>query len=74
MLDAECYQALAGFRLAMRRFLAAAEAIGKTETGAAAGERLAEPHLREVLRQEPQLMRSIRRLRRLVSEDAPADG
>ena len=132
-LDHERYQGLAGFRLALRRFLAASEAISKkagvtqqqyqamlaiktwpseamtmgdladqlllthhaavqlvnrmakagvaarapsrtdrrsvlvklTAPGEALLDRLAGLHLDEVLRQEPQLTRSIRRLRRL---------
>ncbi len=132
-LDHERYQGLAGFRLALRRFLAASEAISKragvtqqqyqamlsiktwpsetmtmgdladqlllthhaavqlvncmakagvaerapsstdrrsvlvklTASGEAVLDRLAGMHLDEVLRQEPQLTRSIRRLRRL---------
>jgi DNA-binding MarR family transcriptional regulator len=132
-LDRERYQGLAGFRLALRRFLAASEAISKgagvtqqqyqamlaiktwpsqtmtmgdlaeqlllthhaavqlvnrmakagvaerepsstdrrsvlvklTANGEALLDRLAGQHLDEVLRQEPQLTRSIRRLRRL---------
>jgi DNA-binding MarR family transcriptional regulator len=131
-LDAESYQSLAGFRLALRRFMAEAEAISKaagvtqqqyqamlaiktwpgqamtmgdlaeqlllthhaavqlinrmtkagvaarapspsdrrsvqlrlTPAGEALMEQLAALHLREVLRQEPQLTRSLRRLRR----------
>jgi DNA-binding MarR family transcriptional regulator len=132
-LDPERYQGLAGFRLALRRFLAASEAISKaagvtqqqyqamlairtwtsqrmtmgdladqlllthhaavqlvnrmakagvvarapsssdrrsvlvklTPAGDALLGRLADLHLAEVLRQEPQLTRSLRRLRRL---------
>lgn len=132
-LDHERYQGLAGFRLALRRFLAASEAISKnagvtqqqyqamlaiktwpsetmtmgdladqlllthhaavqlvnrmakaevvvrapsstdrrsvlvklTAAGEALLDRLASLHMDEVLRQEPQLTRSIRRLRRL---------
>jgi DNA-binding MarR family transcriptional regulator len=135
-LDRERYQGLAGFRLALRRFLAASEAISKgagvtqqqyqamlaiktwssptmtmgdladqlllthhaavqlvnrmakagvaerspsstdrrsvivtlTASGEALLDRLAGQHLDEVLRQEPQLSRSIRRLRRLSTE------
>jgi DNA-binding MarR family transcriptional regulator len=135
-LDAESYQSLAGFRLALRRFLAAAESISKsagitqqqyqallairtwpsavmtmsdladqlllthhaavqlvnrisatglvarapsstdrravllklTPEGDALTQKLAAAHLEEVLRQEPQLTRSLRRLRRLASE------
>ena len=135
-LDAECYQGLAGFRLALRRFMAAAEAISKaagvtqqqyqallaiktwpaqamtmgdlaeqlmlthhaavqlvnrmTKAGVAerapsstdrrsvllrltpAGEslidRLASLHLGEILRQEPQITRSLRRLRRVSAQ------
>ena len=133
-LDPAQYQALAGFRLAMRRFLAAAEGISKsagltqaqyqallaiktwpshamtmgdlaeqlllthhgavqlvdrmarvgvverapsqtdrrsvivrlTTEGEAQMEALAALHLREVLRQEPQISRSLRRLRQLA--------
>jgi DNA-binding MarR family transcriptional regulator len=133
-LDPAQYQALAGFRLAMRRFLAAAEGISKsagltqaqyqallaiktwpshamtmgdlaeqlllthhgavqlvdrmarvgvverapsqtdrrsvivrlTPEGEAQMEALAALHLREVLRQEPQISRSLRRLRQLA--------
>ncbi len=140
-LDRERYQGLAGFRLALRRFLAASEAISKragvtqqqyqamlsiktwpsetmtmgdladqlllthhaavqlvnrmakagvaerapsntdrrsvlvklTASGEEVLDRLAGMHLDEVLRQEPQLTRSIRRLRRLSSgPDDPA--
>jgi DNA-binding MarR family transcriptional regulator len=135
-LDSECYQSLAGFRLALRRFLAAAESISRsagvtqqqyqallaiktwpsevmtmgdladqlllthhaavqlmnrmsaaglaerapsitdrrtvllklTPAGRAVVERLAGLHLQEVLRQEPQLTRSLRRLRRLAGD------
>jgi DNA-binding MarR family transcriptional regulator len=135
-LDRERLQGLAGFRLALRRFLAASEAISKragvtqqqyqamlaiktwptqsmtmgdladqlllthhaavqlvnrmakagvaarapsstdrrsvlvklTEAGEALLDRLAGLHLEEVLRQEPQLTRSIRRVRRLSAE------
>src|ERR1700733_8915240 len=135
-LDSERYQGLAGFRLALRRFLAASEAISRaagvtqqqyqallaiktwpsqsmtmgdlaeqlllthhaavqlvnrmskagiaarapsptdrrsvlgrlTPAGEALVDRLAALHLREVLRQEPQLTRSLRRLRRASSE------
>jgi DNA-binding MarR family transcriptional regulator len=138
-LDPESYQNLAGFRLALRRFMAEAEAISKaagvtqqqyqamlaiktwpeqamtmgdlaeqlllthhaavqlinrmttagvaarspsitdrravllklTPAGEALMEQLAMLHLREVLRQEPQLTRSLRRLRR---DSAEADG
>jgi DNA-binding MarR family transcriptional regulator len=140
-LDPESYQSLAGFRLALRRFMAEAEAISKaagvtqqqyqamlaiktwpgqamtmgdlaeqlllthhaavqlinrmaaagvaartpslsdrrsvvlrlTPAGEALMEQLAALHLREVLRQEPQLTRSLRRLRR-VSPDADGAG
>jgi DNA-binding MarR family transcriptional regulator len=136
-LDSERYQGLAGFRLALRRFLAAAEAISKaagvtqqqyqallaiktwpsqsmtmgdlaeqlllthhaavqlvdrmakagvaerapsstdrrsvllrlTKDGEALVDRLAAQHLEEVLRQEPQLTRSLRRLRRASAAD-----
>jgi DNA-binding MarR family transcriptional regulator len=139
-IDSESYQSLAGFRLALRRFLAAAEGISKdagltqqqyqamlaiktwpsdvmtmgdlaeqlllthhaavqlmnrmsaagvaerapsstdrravllrlTPAGEALVERLAALHLREVLRQEPQLTRSLRRLRRLSAEEGEA--
>ena len=141
-LDAESYQSLAGFRLALRRFLAAAEGISKsagvtqqqyqallaiktwpsavmtmgdladqlllthhaavqlmnrmsaaglaermpssadrrsvllglTPAGEALVRQLAGRHLQEVLRQEPQLTRSLRRLRRLSTDggDGPA--
>jgi DNA-binding MarR family transcriptional regulator len=135
-LDAESYQGLAGFRLALRRFLAAAEAISKaagvtqqqyqallaiktwpsqtmtmgdlaeqlmlthhaavqlvnrmtkagvaerapsstdrrsvllrlTPAGEALIDRLAGLHLSEILRQEPQITRSLRRLRRVSAE------
>ena len=135
-LDTECYQGLAGFRLALRRFMAAAEAISKTAgvtqqqdqallaiktwpsqtmtmgdlaeqlmlthhaavqlvnrmtkagvaerapsstdrrsvllrltpAGEALIDRLAGLHLSEILRQEPQITRSLRRLRRVSSE------
>jgi DNA-binding MarR family transcriptional regulator len=135
-LDSESYQSLAGFRLALRRFLAAAENISKaagitqqqyqallairtwpsavmtmsdlaeqlllthhaavqlvnrisagglverapssadrravllklTPEGDALMQKLAAEHLEEVLRQEPQLTRSLRRLRRLASD------
>jgi len=135
-LDAESYQGLAGFRLALRRFLAAAEAISKaagvtqqqyqallaiktwpsqtmtmgdlaeqlmlthhaavqlvnrmtkagvaarmpsstdrrsvllrlTPAGEALIDRLARLHLSEILRQEPQITRSLRRLRRVSAE------
>jgi DNA-binding MarR family transcriptional regulator len=138
-LDTAHYQALAGFRLALRRFLAAAEGISKaagltqqqyqallaiktwpsetmtmgdlaeqlllthhaavqlvdrmtkagvaervpsstdrrsvilrlTPQGEALVDQLAALHLREVLRQEPQLTRSLRRLRQLA---AASDG
>ena len=137
-LDPESYQSLAGFRLALRRFLAAAEAISKsagvtqqqyqallaiktwpsevmtmgdlaeqlllthhaavqlmnrmaaagvaerapsnldrrtvllqlTPAGEALVEALAAQHLQEVLRQEPHLSRSLRRLKRLAAEGA----
>jgi DNA-binding MarR family transcriptional regulator len=137
-LDPAQYQALAGFRLAMRRFLAAAEGISKsagltqqqyqallaiktwpsdtmtmgdlaeqlllthhaavqlvdrmaragvvarspsstdrrsvilrlTPAGEALMEQLAALHLHEVLRQEPQLSRSLRRLRQLNHGEA----
>ena len=136
-LDPACYQGLADFRLALRRFLAAAEAISKAEgvtqqqyqallaiktwpseamtmgdlaerlllthhaavqlvnrmtvaglagrapsptdrrsvhlaltpKGEAIVDKLAALHLREVLRQEPGLTRSLRRLRRLAPDD-----
>ncbi|HEY2706797.1 MAG TPA: MarR family transcriptional regulator [Caulobacteraceae bacterium] len=136
-LDSESYQSLAGFRLALRRFLAAAEAISKTAgvtqqqyqallairtwpseamtmgdlagelllthhaavqlvnrmaaaglamrtpspsdrrsvllrltpSGEALVERLAGLHLEEVLRQEPRLTHSLRRLKRLAPGD-----
>jgi DNA-binding MarR family transcriptional regulator len=139
-IDPESYQSLAGFRLALRRFLAAAEGISKasgltqqqyqallaiktlpsnvmtmgdlaeqlllthhaavqlmnrmsiagvaerapsstdrravllrlTPAGEALVERLAALHLQEVLRQEPQLTRSLRRLKRLVAEEGEA--
>ena len=140
-LDRERYQGLAGFRLALRRFLAASEAISKragvtqqqyqamlaiktwpsesmtmgdladqlllthhaavqlvnrmakagvaerapsstdrrsvlvklTASGEEMLDRLAGMHLDEVLRQEPQLTRSIRRLRRMsAGPDEPA--
>jgi DNA-binding MarR family transcriptional regulator len=139
-LDAERYQSLAGFRLALRRFLAAAEGISKaagvtqqqyqallaiktwpsqamtmgdlaeqlllthhaavqlvdrmtragvaertpssvdrrsvllrlTPEGEALVERLAALHLGEVLRQEPQLTRSLRRLKRISVEGQDA--
>jgi DNA-binding MarR family transcriptional regulator len=135
-LDSERYQSLAGFRLALRRFMAAAEAISRTagvtqqqyqallaiktwaspdmtmgdlaeelllthhaavqlmnrmsvaglaerapsETdrravllkltpaGEAVVDKLAALHLQEVLRQEPQLTRSLRRLKRSSAE------
>jgi DNA-binding MarR family transcriptional regulator len=135
-LDLESYQSLAGFRLALRRFMAGAEAISKaagvtqqqyqamlaiktwpsqamtmgdlaeqlllthhaavqlvnrmtkagvavrtpstvdrravqlrlTPAGEALMDRLAALHLREALRQEPQLTRSLRRLKRVSSE------
>jgi len=135
-LDAECYQGMAGFRLALRRFIAAAEAISKasgltqqqyqallaiktwpsqtmtmgdlaeqlmlthhaavqlvnrmtkagvaerapsrtdrrsvllrlTPTGEDLIDRLASLHLKEILRQEPQITRSLRRLRRVSAE------
>jgi DNA-binding MarR family transcriptional regulator len=135
-LDAESYQGLAGFRLALRRFMAAAEAISKaagvtqqqyqallaiktwpsqsmtmgdlaeqlmlthhaavqlvnrmtkagvaerapsstdrrsvllrlTPAGEALIDRLAGLHLSEILRQEPQITRSLRRLRRVSAE------
>ena len=135
-LDSERYQGLAGFRLALRRFLAASEAISQaagvtqqqyqallaiktwptqsmtmgdlaeqlllthhaavqlvdrmakagiaqrapsstdrrsvllklTADGEALVDRLAAQHLEEVLRQEPRLTRSLRRLRRVSSE------
>jgi DNA-binding MarR family transcriptional regulator len=135
-LDSERYQGLAGFRLALRRFLAASEQVSKaagvtqqqyqallaiktwpsptmtmgdlaeqlllthhaavqlvdrmakagvaertpsstdrrsvhlrlTAAGDALVEQLAEQHLDEVLRQEPQLTRSLRRLRRISAE------
>jgi DNA-binding MarR family transcriptional regulator len=140
-LDSESYQSLAGFRLALRRFLAGAEAISRgegvtqqqyqamlaiktwpsqamtmgdlaeqlllthhaavqlinrmTKAGVAArspsttdrravllrltpaGERLVDRlatlHLREVLRQEPQLTRSLRRLKRSAPNGDGAD-
>jgi DNA-binding MarR family transcriptional regulator len=140
-LDPEHYEGLAGFRFALRRFLAASEAISKaggvtqqqyqamlaiktwpsqtmtmgdladqlllthhaavqlvnrmtkagvavrapsstdrrsvlvklTDAGEALLDRLAGQHLDEVLRQEPQLTRSIRRLRRLsAGPDEPS--
>jgi len=135
-LDAESYQGMAGFRLALRRFMAAAETISKaagvtqqqyqallaiktwpsqtmtmgdlaeqlmlthhaavqlvnrmtkagvaertpsstdrrsvllrlTPTGEALIDRLASLHLHEILRQEPQITRSLRRLRRVSAE------
>ena len=136
-LGAEHYQALAGFRLALRQFLAASEGISRssgitqqqyqamlaiktwpsqvmnmsdladqlllthhatvqlvnrltkanlakrtpskvdrrsvlltlTPNGEAMVDRLASEHLREVLRQEPQLSRSLRRLRRFDRDE-----
>ena len=136
-LDPDSYESLAGFRLALRRFMAAVEAISKaagvtqqqyqamlaiktwpgramtmgdlaeqlllthhaavqlvnrmtkagvaartpspsdrrsvllklTPAGEALTEQLAALHLREVLRQEPQLTRSLRRLRRVLPKD-----
>jgi DNA-binding MarR family transcriptional regulator len=135
-LDSESYQSLAGFRLALRRFMAGAEAISRsagltqqqyqamlaiktwptptmtmgdlaeqlllthhaavqlvnrmtkagvaarapsttdrravllnlTPAGEALMDRLARLHLREVLRQEPQLTRSLRRLKRSAAK------
>ncbi|HZZ89583.1 MAG TPA: MarR family transcriptional regulator [Caulobacteraceae bacterium] len=135
-LDAESYQSLAALRLAMRRFMAGAEAISRaagvtqqqyqamlairtwpsqamtmgdlaeqlllthhaavqlvnrmsvagvvvrepsasdrravllklTSEGEALVDRLAEEHLQEVLRQEPQLTRSLRRLKRTAAD------
>ena len=137
VLDPACYQGLAGFRLALRRFLAASEAISKaagvtqqqyqallairtwrsqamtmgdlaeqlllthhatvqlvnrmtraglaarkpsptdrrsvhlalTRQGEAVVDRLAALHLREVLRQEAALTRSLRRVKRLAPVD-----